>query len=478
MHVTDPLVEVIRGAIRDVVGLTMPIQFITGHTHIRAYAPLDDHAASFEAGRFLDTVGFCSFPVKERKRSEGSGDHDADDGRDDDWVTKNNDDLLDQASGTAGPTGDAPLSPRFEHVFLDANQQALSATLAIISSSSSSSSSTRPDSVSDLDSTAGRLLSKRIHKTQEQLGLNAFVGCSPSNYQLDIAMDLPESLWGLYMYKIVPTMLSTGAENDVSSSPSFTEAKSSKQVLVQGTGAFRYDLFQGTVVLDDVIAVCPFNDTIYQITGNLTGAELLQVLNVTASKHPNLVVSSNNAKFSALPFLAISTPHAIQDDQNYDLLTSHFHRDDMVQRVERVLGHPIPDPSPVIDSRKHGPGQFWTTANLWQGYIEQEWSSCAGESERGNPRTKSNIGVDDAWSSARQDAAIPEQQRGHRRPNAPEKERPFTVVFFIVLIMGGLYLYQRRKTCLERTGYVPIGDPTMTLLRTSTGSSSRSNSGY
>ena len=41
----------------------MPVQFVTGHSHIRAFARLDAHAASFEAGNYANTLGFASFDL-------------------------------------------------------------------------------------------------------------------------------------------------------------------------------------------------------------------------------------------------------------------------------------------------------------------------------------------------------------------------------------------------------------------------------
>ena len=64
MGYNDPLVDVILARIRQVCGDDMPVQFITGHTHIRANRQLDYFSSSFEAGRFLDTVGLVSFPTK------------------------------------------------------------------------------------------------------------------------------------------------------------------------------------------------------------------------------------------------------------------------------------------------------------------------------------------------------------------------------------------------------------------------------
>lgn len=64
MDVQHPLVYTILNAIRQLVGGDMSVVFITGHTHYRGFAQLDTNAISFEAGRYLDTVGFVSFPTQ------------------------------------------------------------------------------------------------------------------------------------------------------------------------------------------------------------------------------------------------------------------------------------------------------------------------------------------------------------------------------------------------------------------------------
>jgi 2',3'-cyclic-nucleotide 2'-phosphodiesterase (5'-nucleotidase family) len=382
MHVTDPLIDVIRKAIRQLLlpyyGYDdMPIQFITGHTHIRSYAVLDEYAASFEAGRFLDTIGFVSFSTR-----RGTTDR------------KHN------ATTTTTST-----EQRFPHVFLDANRESLE----------------KLTGVKPLSTIAGVALTDKIHKTQYNLGLLETVGCSRGHYYLTEGMNLPKSIWGLYMHEIVPTLL-------------LADGTTTSRILVQGTGAFRYDLFPGTVVVDDVIAVCPFNDTIYQIS-TLKGWQVLQVLNVSSTT-PNEVLPEG----SALPRWAVSTKK-IDKHQSYDLLTSHFHVQDMVERVQNVLAYPIPDPEPVVADPASGQ-LFWTTTNLWNTYIEKEW-----------PCGKATI------------LQVP----GAASTDVTKEEQPMAVFIFIMLIVGGLWVYQKRKQQLQRLGYMPMGDATMGLLRTASG---------
>ena len=46
------------------LGARMPIQFLTGHSHLRAWTRLDAFATSFEAGHYGDTVGFAAVSTK------------------------------------------------------------------------------------------------------------------------------------------------------------------------------------------------------------------------------------------------------------------------------------------------------------------------------------------------------------------------------------------------------------------------------
>jgi 2',3'-cyclic-nucleotide 2'-phosphodiesterase (5'-nucleotidase family) len=68
MDCVDPLVFAILESIRTIVGSEMPIQFLTGHSHRRCFEATDPASSSMEAGRFLDTVGFVSFPSIEPTR--------------------------------------------------------------------------------------------------------------------------------------------------------------------------------------------------------------------------------------------------------------------------------------------------------------------------------------------------------------------------------------------------------------------------
>jgi 2',3'-cyclic-nucleotide 2'-phosphodiesterase (5'-nucleotidase family) len=369
MHVTDPLITVLRTAIRAIVGVDMSVQFITGHSHIRGFAILDDNSVSFEAGRFLDTIGFCSFPLT---RKEG--------------------DMTNMISGDT--------ATRFPHVFLDTNRKSLAKVLGI--------------SPFDLPTVSGMSLTDKIHQTQESLGLMQLVGCSPREYYLAVGMESEQSLWGLYIQRVVPAMLTNHNES---------------LVFVQGTGAFRYDLFPGRVFLDDIIAVCPFNDTIYKIAQDILGSELLEILGVATTTQPNSTLQTG----SPLPYFAVSTNN-INPDDLYDLTTVQFHVHDLVERTKQIAGKSLI--SPPQAALNNATGEIWTTTNLWTEFVQQEWPCSSNSSTQTTSRDR--VGGPRASKDSR------------------KAEKPKTAALFIILIVCGLWVYQKRKKYLQRRGYMPV----------------------
>lgn len=151
----DALLSVILSKIRSIVGNGMPVQFITGHTHIRAVQNPDSASFSFEAGRYLDTVGFVSFPRK---------------------------DTLTTAPASTNR------SDLFQHVFLDASRARLEQTL----------------NGPALATTEGAELSAFIHRIQVELGLREIVGCAPHRYYFSKPIFESDSVWGLFEREVVP----------------------------------------------------------------------------------------------------------------------------------------------------------------------------------------------------------------------------------------------------------------------------------
>ena len=63
MGTDDPSIGILFQAIRTVVGPDIPVQFVTGHTHLLRYQVLDSCATAIEAGKYLETIGVVSFPT-------------------------------------------------------------------------------------------------------------------------------------------------------------------------------------------------------------------------------------------------------------------------------------------------------------------------------------------------------------------------------------------------------------------------------
>ncbi|GAX10205.1 hypothetical protein FisN_3Lh400 [Fistulifera solaris] len=298
MDYQDELVSVIHQAIRNIVGLSMPIQFINGHSHRRGSAQLDNTSAAMEAGHFLDTVGFVSFPVKQTVLSSN-----------------------------------ATLS-LFQHAFIDAAVPDLARAL-------------EQTSLHITDS--GEVLSSLIRQTRDLLQLEQPVGCAPQTFRLGLPLDDPSSLWALYMDHVVTPKLLRRNES---------------LVYIQGTGLLRYDLYAGPITIDDIIAVTPFNDSIYSVVDNVDG-ELLRAL-------LQAMENSSSAVGTALPqFVSTLLSYDVIATNRYELLSSDYDAPRICQLISLI--------QPEIESSCR-PSLYLLTPtdalmiNLWIAYIQSQWS--------------------------------------------------------------------------------------------------------
>lgn len=385
MHVTDPLVEVILDAIRQHTACS--VVFITGHTHIRAYEVLDANAVSFEAGRFLDTIGFLS------------------------WNTAKNIKSFSNMS----------TEERFPHAFLDTNREVLTNIVHHATNST--------DSLPTMD---GIRLTDKIHTTQGSLGLLDVVGCSPHVYSLRAPMSESLSLWRLYTYSILPKRL----------------LQTPGQVFVQGTNALRYDLLNGKILIDDVIAVCPFNDTIYQIAESVSGKKLLEALNISPSSSTELWVDPNAIvpPGSQLPLWSVATPTAglLDLEAQYQVLTPHFHVQYLKHRIANVTGMPEMDEIPIPRRKNHN--YFQTTTDLWKDYIAANWPCQVSSS---------------IWDVLDSPPPLPIET------GIPEKEeKPIMVAIFIIFILLGVLAYRKRRAQYFAYESIPEAKSGNELFRT------------
>jgi len=153
MDLKDDNVYVLQDAIRGYSDQipeleNIPLQFLTGHTHYRGWSKLDDYSSTFEAGHYLDTLGWISF--------------------------------------SADPT-----TPTwFDFQYIDANLEELY-----------NFTGTTEDT---FDTDLGLSISSAIEATVDELGLRAILGCPPQDYSQSASLGTSNSLYDLYMQQIIP----------------------------------------------------------------------------------------------------------------------------------------------------------------------------------------------------------------------------------------------------------------------------------
>jgi len=213
MTFNDELITLLHDTIREHVGKSMVIQFITGHTHVRSYLELDEYSISFEAGRYLDTVGFVSFDVKQGK---------------------------------------------FEHVFVNANKASIAQSLGM--------------SVDEYLTQDGKDLSEYINRTYEHAGANQILGCSPIRYRADGYLNETDSLLRLYLEEVMPSSFLKKY-----SSGGIHSKHVNNVIMQRLDWFVRYDLFAGPITVNDLVAVIPLDYTIVPVSNSINGKDILAI---------------------------------------------------------------------------------------------------------------------------------------------------------------------------------------------------------
>lgn len=194
------LFSTIRAAHQD-----LPIQFFGGHSHIRDYKVFDDKSVALESGRYMETLGFMSIDGLSR-----------------------------------GPTDDSAAQPQkdtitFARRYIDNN-------LFSLHHHSGQDEKTFPTS-------HGLNVSKAIGDARDSLGLTKKYGCAPRNLWIS-RRPYPhnESILSWLSDEVLP--------DSIGASP---RIKSGGQALViQNTGAIRFDIFKGAYTKDTKFLVSPF----------------------------------------------------------------------------------------------------------------------------------------------------------------------------------------------------------------------------
>mmetsp|Transcript_200 Transcript_200/g.190 ORF Transcript_200/g.190 Transcript_200/m.190 type:complete len:692 (-) Transcript_200:36-2111(-) len=312
MDVEDDLIYLLLHKIRSIINDSdMPIHFITGHTHYRGFKELNNGTAyalnkerlatSFEAGHYLDTIGFLSF------------DRDSD--------------ILEEEYN------------KVDHVFIEANFDTLSQTLGTTT-------------MDDFMTPYGREVQKFILQTEEEMGLNDVLGCSPQHYFFDCKLSQPQSLWRFYMEKVINN---------------FYFDNSPDHVYVMSSGSFRYDLYEGDITLNDIKAMSPWNQFIIRVTTMIEGMELIQMLG-----DDDIGDNINNLMGGALQWQSDLPPYIYSRDtfnekQVYELYTNEFDLAYVLQRMSDVLGEKRRDALVNLEY------QNTATTDLFIDFISEKW---------------------------------------------------------------------------------------------------------
>ena len=370
----DPLVDVILSAIRHVVGTFMPIQFITGHTHYRRYGIKDTYSTSIESGRFLDTVGFISFPTQNTVLSTPSSSSAA--------SSSSSSSISNNTSSTNDNDGGSGDSSLFSHVFLDANVQVLRDTLGFMEGEND-----------QFETANGRELTTFIDETRSKLGLTARIGCAPQDYYINRTMhsgngDHHDSLWRLYKEQVVPATL---FPNDVSSP---------KAILVS-QGSWRYDLLGGNdLQADDMIAVDPFNEPVYYL-GSFpidVVVRLNTTLNYNATVYyeqlPNFILAGDiDGMEGKQDEIETFESEFYVQQKPIKLYTHQFKLDEVHSELSKL----------VTTDTVISPPELTTLSStiMWLSFVEQAWPCSGGGSstQHGIPPWHHQDGKNDSTTS-------------------------------------------------------------------------------
>jgi 2',3'-cyclic-nucleotide 2'-phosphodiesterase (5'-nucleotidase family) len=276
MDLSDPNTLVLLNAIRD-VHPNLPVQFLTGHTHYRGFSKLDHMSSSFEAGHYLDTLGYVSFDLP--------------------------------------AVNDTAADIYFNFQYVDANLDALY-----------NFTGTSEDT---FDTDEGLSIAQAIDATSEALGLKEVLGCFDTEYAYSSGLNTPNSLYSLYLNTILPNAvndISTGTNNDV--------------YHVTSTGTLRYDIYVGEFYYDDVFAVAPFANTFVYLA-DVTGAEIsavvAELVGASGFKDPFKDFDESMQPMAGLPSY-VGGPYDADAATTYDLFFNDFDQENIVQAIATVRG--------------------------------------------------------------------------------------------------------------------------------------------
>jgi len=284
MDLEDRNVGVIQAAIRghSNAAAELPLVFVTGHTHYRGFNKIDSFGSSFEAGHYLDTLGWISFNLNPTSPAENG--------------TAVADDIY------------------FDFSYVDANMEVLY-----------DFTNTTADT---FDTDSGLGIRTAIDGAVAELGLREVLGCPTQNYSYTAALGAQDSLYDLYMDVIVP--------NAVFDIPTGTGLVPYQ---LTSTGTLRYDIYAPTFYYDDVFAIAPFSN-VFLYFSRLSGSELLEVSDAVGGGSERVQTVRNPLKWeqeSTMPAF-IGGPGPVNTSTTYDLFFSDYDESAIVGAIAAVRG--------------------------------------------------------------------------------------------------------------------------------------------
>ena len=199
------------------------IQFFGGHFHIRDWKRWDSAAYGLASGRYMETIGFSSIGgIKTADHQETQ----------------------------------MKSKSKFQRRYIDNN-------LYSMYHHSSKDSTT-------FDTPLGVNVTKQITKARSALGLDELHGCAPQDLWLDrAAIESNQSIFSWLDKQVLPDQLSQGVKSSM------------PKLVIQNTGALRFDVFEGAFTKDTTFLISPFTSGFRQIRNvpYETAARLLDVLN-------------------------------------------------------------------------------------------------------------------------------------------------------------------------------------------------------
>ncbi|ELR01820.1 hypothetical protein GMDG_00920 [Pseudogymnoascus destructans 20631-21] len=179
-----------------------PIQFFSGHSHVRDFAKLGDKAYALQSGRYMETVGWMSV----------------------------------DGIKIGGKEVDAERGMKFQRRYIDNN-------LFGYHHHSGLNASTFPTE-------RGMNASLAIASARKSMKLDKVFGCAPEDFWVNRApYPSPTSIFSLLVDSILPSILT----------PADSPAK--PRIAIFNTGGLRFDIFRGTFAKDTTYLISPFDNS-------------------------------------------------------------------------------------------------------------------------------------------------------------------------------------------------------------------------